>query len=455
MTRSRRDFLRTGCVTLGAAALGSVMERFGLVNALAAGPADYKALVCIYLDGGNDGNNMVVPRDGTGYAAYAAVRRTLAIPSSTLLPVTPSSLNMPFGLHPSLADVHGLWEEHRLAIVCNAGPLVQPITRAEYHAGAPRPYQLFSHSDQAQQWQTARADARIQSGWGGLIADRAGSYNGAIRFPMVTSVAGTVFFGQGAQTTPLAIAPAPMALTEVLALRGVDSTRRTALEELLAVDRDSRLIAAHHEATADTLDYGLALTSTPALSTAFPDTSLGRQLLQIARMIRLNQLEPRMGLRRQIFFAQLGEFDTHQFQAPVQTALLEQLAEAMKAFHDATVELQVDNDVTTFTLSDFGRTLEPSGTGTDHGWGNHLLVMGGAVRGGDFYGNAGPNGSLFPTLKLGGPDDTDTRGRWIPTTSVEEYAATLASWFGVADADLPRIFPLLGRFPTPDLGFVG
>lgn len=461
---SRRDFIRTGCVTLSAAAFSGAFERLGLVNALAhqsiGATDDYKALVCIYLNGGNDGNSTVVPAESSGYAAYLAARgNALAIPQTSLLNITPSGLGSRFGLHPSLVDIHPLFQQNRLAIVCNTGPLVQPLTQAQYRAGAARPYQLFSHSDQTQQWQTARADSRTQIGWGGLIADRASSLNEGIRFPTVTSVAGTTFFGQGAESAPLAIAPAPTPLTEVLVLNGFDRTpeaitRHTALTQLRSIDRRAILVAANQLATEQALEYSLAFTSNPTLQTTFPKTSLGNQLLQVARIIRLNQIEPRMGLRRQIFFCQIGDFDTHQGQLPRQAALLRQLGEAMKAFYDATIELQVSSKVTTFTLSDFGRTLEPSGSGTDHGWGNHLFVMGDAVRGGDFYGVAGPNGSMFPTLRLGGPDDTDTRGRWIPTTAVEQYAATLARWFGLTAADLQRVFPLLDRFPTPDLNFM-
>jgi len=164
-------------------------------------------------------------------------------------------------------------------------------------------------------------------------------------------------------------------------------------------------------------------------------------------------------LNRQIFFCQLGGFDTHQNQVNTQANLLTQLSQAVKAFHAATAELAVENQVTTFTLSDFGRTLQPAGSGgtvvgSDHAWGNHHFVVGGAVRGGDFFGGVGPNGTMFPTLQLGGPDDTDTRGRWIPTASVEQYAATLATWYGVAETDLPVVFPNIGRFPTANLGFM-
>jgi uncharacterized protein (DUF1501 family) len=195
------------------------------------------------------------------------------------------------------------------------------------------------------------------------------------------------------------------------------------------------------------------------LATVFPNTTLGNQLKQVAKVIKFNAGSPALGLNRQIFFCQLGGFDTHQNQVNSQANLLIQVSQAVKAFYDATIELGVEQQVTTFTLSDFGRTLQPAGTGvgvvgSDHAWGNHHFVIGGAVSGGDFYGMPGPNGTVFPVLQLGGPSDTDNRGRWIPTASVEQYAATLATWFGVRTADLPVVFPNIGRFASANLGFL-
>jgi uncharacterized protein (DUF1501 family) len=208
------------------------------------------------------------------------------------------------------------------------------------------------------------------------------------------------------------------------------------------------------------LDIGQMLNSDVTLATPFPATTLGNQLQQIAKVIKFNAMTPGLGLQRQIFFCQLGGFDTHQGQVNTQANLLTQVSNALAAFYNATVELGLAGQVTTFTLSDFGRTLQPAGSGagvvgTDHAWGNHHFVIGGAVRGGDFYGASGPNGSVFPVLQLSGPSDSDTRGRWIPTVAVEQYAATLASWFGVSAADLPLVFPNIGRFDGTNLGFMG
>jgi uncharacterized protein (DUF1501 family) len=467
MTITRREFLlQTGsCVgyALGAAAFVAGVQRFSLINAFAEG-LDYRALVCVFLAGGNDGNNVVVPIDTTGYDSYASVRTAsnLAIPRDSLLPITPAGGAGEFGLHPSLAGLHTLWGDGKLSVACNVGPLVQPINRQEYQSGAPRPYQLFSHSDQIAQWQTAIADRVGQTGWGGRTADRFESH--ASGYPMITALSGGIFT-RGQATTALSVAAAPTALDQVLVLSGFgtaadERARRSSMDVLRELDRDQALIAGASRTTQQALDIGQILNSDVSLATTFPNTTLGNQLLQVAKLIKFNSMSPELGLNRQIFFCQLGGFDTHQGQLGTQSTLLTQVGNAIAALYSATVELGLDEQVTTFTLSDFGRTLQPAGSGqntvgSDHAWGNHHFVVGGAVRGGDFYGVTGPNGSVFPELRLGGPSDTDTRGRWIPTVSVEQYAATLASWYGVSESDLPLVFPNIGRFSTTNLGFMG
>ena len=235
--------------------------------------------------------------------------------------------------------------------------------------------------------------------------------------------------------------------------------RRTAFDSLRALDQESSLVAATSRTTQQAVDIGRILNTDVSLATIFPNTTLGNQLKQVAKVIKFNAATPSLGLARQIFFCQLGGFDTHQNQVATQASLLQQVSQAVAAFYQSTVELGMDQQVTTFTLSDFGRTLQPAGTGSgvvgsDHAWGSHHFVVGGAVRGGDFFGVPGPNGSVFPVLQLNGPSDTDTRGRWIPTASVEQYAATLASWYGVGAADIPVVFPNIGRFSVSDLGFM-
>jgi uncharacterized protein (DUF1501 family) len=464
---TRREFLlQTGhaCLgyTLGAAAFVAGVDRFGLINAFAQG-TDYRALVCVFLAGGNDGNNLVVPTTTTEYDAYAAARAAsgLAIARDSLLPITPTGIGSSFGLHPSLAELQTLWNNRRLAVVCNVGPLVQPLSREDYLGGAPRPYQLFSHSDQIAQWQSAIADRVGQTGWGGRTADRFDVHPSG--FPTITALSGGLFT-RGQTSSALTIAPAPTALNQVLVLSGFGTTadevaRRTSLDFLRTLDTDHPLVASTSQTVSQALAIGSTLSSDVTLATVFPNTTLGNQLKQVAKVIKFNAGSPALGLNRQIFFCQLGGFDTHQNQVNSQANLLIQVSQAVKAFYDATIELGVEQQVTTFTLSDFGRTLQPAGTGvgvvgSDHAWGNHHFVIGGAVSGGDFYGMPGPNGTVFPVLQLGGPSDTDNRGRWIPTASVEQYAATLATWFGVRTADLPVVFPNIGRFASANLGFL-
>ena len=466
---SRREFLRrTGCGALGLAAFQAGVEKFGLVSALArpSGPSDYRALVCVFLDGGNDGSNTIIPTDTAGYAAYAAIRggSALAIPQSALLPVVPRSIGRPFGLNPAIPEIQSLWNQGKAAVVANVGPLVQPLTRSQYISGAPRPAALFSHSDQVALWQSPRADTTSQFGWGGRTGDFAAALNTGSTFPIVTSVAGQALFAFGQVTRPVALSPAPTPLDQVLVLSGFDGSpdaisRRNGLDYLRTLDKQWALVASAQATTQSGIDIGQALSTDPALATVFPDTRLGNQLKQVAKIIQLNLTGTQINLRRQIFFTKLGGFDTHQNQVDDHPALLAQFSAAVGAFYAATVELGVADRVTTFTLSDFGRTLQPSGSpatvGSDHGWGNHHFVIGGAVLGGDFYGVSGSNGTVFPTLQLAGPDDTDDRGRFIPTTAIEQYAATLAAWLGVAPGNLPTIFPLLSRFPPPTLGFLG
>lgn len=355
-----------------------------------------------------------------------------------------------------------LWSEQKLAMVCNVGPLVKPLTREQYlNKSVPRPYQLFSHSDQVAQWQTSIANAVGRSGWGGRTADVIGTHPSGV--PMITALSGGIFI-RGESTQPLSIAAAPTPLNQVLVLSGFgtsteDVARRNSMEYLRTTDRESTLVGAASDTTQRALDIGKSFNVDPTLTTVFPSTALGNQLKQVAKVIKLNQTSPTLGLNRQIFFCQLGGFDTHANQVNTQANLLRQLSQGMKAFYDATIELGVEPQVTTFTLSDFGRTLQPAGTGSgvvgsDHAWGNHHFVVGGGVRGGDFYGVPGLNGTVYPTLRLGGPDDTDNRGRWIPTGSVEQYAATLASWYGVSAENIPVVFPLIGNFATPNLGFM-
>lgn len=474
MSTSRRDFLRASACTLGGLALASTVESLGLVGAYAQAASDYRALVCIFLNGGNDGTNMIVPLDAE-FAQYTAVRGPsgLAFAQSALVPVNPPSHGRQYGLHPNLAPevanpsvankgLLDVWNAGRLAVVCNVGPLVEPLTRTTYLNGTgKRPLQLFSHSDQVNQWQSSVANAVSRTGWGGRLADRAAALNGSATFPQVVTIAGSSLFVTSATAFPLALndsnsslgAALPLTMTANSSGSGNPTdvpTRRAAFDALRALDADKILVKADADTRSSALRTKAQLDTAPNTDFAkIPNTTLGRQLEQVVRLVALRDT---LGVKRQIFFCQLGGFDTHSNQRTAgQDGLLLQLSQALRGFWETLGDLGMQNNVTTFTLSDFGRTFQASGSGaavgTDHGWGSHHFVMGGAVRGGNFYG-------AYPTLALGGPDDADTRGRWIPTTSVEQYAATLASWYGLSASDFPAVFPLLDRFPSPNLGFM-
>jgi len=471
MVMKRRDFLRSSACALGSVALASSIDTFGLVHALTPQAATgYKALVGVFLNGGNDGNNMFVSLDqyngpaGSTVEGYSNVRSAagLAIAQASLLPVSPVSGGS-YGFHPNMAEMQNLFNQGKLAVLCNNGPLVEPLTRTTYQNGAgKKPLQLFSHSDQVGLFQTAIANNVSQTGWAGRLADRTQGLNGAATFPSNVSIAGINLFLSGVDTRQLAVADSGTTLANVLQLimsgtTSEQASRLVAFNDLRTVDNEFKLVKAASDTRSSSIQTDNALSSVnPTLATVFPNTTLGRQLKQVALLIKACT-DPAAGInmKRQIFFTQLGGFDTHSAEIGGQGGLLTQVSQAISAFYAATVELGVQDNVTTFTMSDFGRTLQPAGTGlntvgTDHAWGNHHLIVGGSVLGHTLYGT-------YPTLRLGGPDDTDAanpRGRWIPTTSVEQYAATLATWYGLSTADLPAVFPLIGRFPTANLGFM-
>jgi len=450
-------------------AAATQLRHFGAVSVLAqkaveASPeVEYKALVCVFLAGGSDSNNVVIPNYTEGYNQYAAARAAqgLAIPRANLLPITPPSMGgQVYGLNPALPDISTLWGQGKVAVACNVGPLVRPITRAEYQSGAPRPYQLFSHSDQVEQFKTAISTAKAPTGWGGRLADRTAILNQGAAISMITSIAGTQVFNVGVSSSPLIIGPAPTPLNQVLTLTGYGTAsdelaRRAALDQIRTRDLDRTMIQATSVLTQQAVNVSLQLSQNPVLTVTFPVTTLGNQLAQVAKLMKFRT---QLNMSRQIFFVQLGGWDTHTNQIANQTSLLTQLNNALKAFYDETVAQGIASQVTTFTMSDFNRTFNPagsgSGAGSDHAWGGHHFIMGGAVNGGNFYGRPTSNGTFFPTLVNNGPDDAETRGRFIPTASVEQYAGTLAKWFGLPDADIPIAFPNAANFPTMDLGFM-
>jgi uncharacterized protein (DUF1501 family) len=412
---------------------------------------DFRALVCLFLNGGNDTNNVIVPRDTSAYNAYATARGALAVNRDTLLDINPlSGDGRSWGMHPSLASVRDLFVGGQMAVLANVGTLLYPTTREQYRAGTvPVPPQLFSHSDQSVQWQSSVADQAFQTGWGGRLADLTNAFNENNQISMNITLDGKNSFQVGRDIVQYAVrseGPLNLWWHDYDGDNSLEA-RLSAMRDVQGIEHENLMRTAFGQATDRAMEnsdlLGGILDAAAPLQTTFPDTDLGGQLGMIARLIGVRE---QLGLKRQVFFARLGGWDLHDSQVGAHEELLSELSDAMKAFHDATVELQVPNDVTTFTASDFGRTLVTNGDGSDHGWGSHHFVMGGAVRGGEFYGN-------MPDLSVGGPDDTNN-GRWIPTVSVDEYNATLAKWFGVSDSDLPVILPNIGRFAQPDLGFM-
>jgi uncharacterized protein (DUF1501 family) len=447
----RRNFLKG----LGAITAANTLPGLSLMNAYAQAANDYKALVCVFLYGGNDGNNMVVPVQAAEYSAYALGRGAgaggLALAQGSLVQLAQAG-GARFGLHANLAPLQQVWANGDMALLFNAGPLVQPVTRAQYRANrSTRPANLFSHDDQQEQMQTAIPNNQASIGWGGRLGDRVVALNAGSTVPMNISVGGNDVFLKG-QSVPAYSVPAG----GQFGLNGFNNTaqanaRRAALQQLFALDRQNDMVRSAADVISGAVNASTALNTvinnnaslaTPAFQNL--NTGLSRQLFTVAKMI---EGRTQLGLSRQVFFAQAGGYDNHQNQIADQGGRFNELGPALRAFYNAIVALGVQNQVTLFTLSDFGRTLRVNDGGSDHAWGNHHLIIGGAVQGGATYG-------AFPNQALGGPDDTDSDGRWIPTTAVDQYAATLAKWFGVPDADIPAVVPNIARFPARDLGFM-
>jgi len=445
MSANRRTFIK--CASLAAAGNVLGLRPFGALNALAQSATDYKALVCVFLFGGNDANNTLIPFDTTGYGNYASIRGDLALAQNTLLPLTPAPN---FALNPNLPDIQALFNSNNAAFVANVGTLIQPLTRTQYLAGQTAPTNLFSHPDQQLEWQNAAQSASTQTGWAGRIADSLGAtYNTGASIPMITSVAGDTLFCNGTATSPVSISPGNVGAASCS--EGSEcGARQASAQALLTLDTGVSLVQADDTITSNAYAYAKTLAdavqSITPLQTVFPaNNGLAAQLKQIAQII---QVRAALGVQRQIFFASLGNFDTHADQLALQSTLLAEISPALAAFYNATVELNVSSEVTTFTMSDFSRTFQPnSNNGSDHAWGSHHMVIGGAVKGGQIYGT-------YPTLALAGPDDSGSNGRWVPSTASSQYAATLAQWFGVPAADLPTILPSIGNFTNNNLGFV-
>lgn len=447
----RRCFLRHAGALAGTAALGQL----GVIAAHAAPASDYKAIVCIFLYGGNDANNTIVPLDAAGYANYAQTRSDLALPQSQLLPLATTDGSAPqYGLHPALPGLQSLWAAGNLAVVANVGTLVQPLTKAEYLlTTTTKPESLFSHIDQQHQWQASiSSTSSSSSGWGGRLSDALAALNVNSSVPPMISTGGNNLFVTGAASQALVIPTSGSFGLNGFSNNSADSARRSALEQLLNVDQSVNLTQAAQTIMSGALTSSAILnpiltTTDSTLSARFSGltSNFAQQLLAIAKVI---EARSSLGASRQVFLATLGSFDTHTNQLNQQQTLLAQLDAGLTAFHGAMADIGADPSVTSFTLSDFSRNFLPNtGGGTDHAWGSHPLVVGGAVKGGSIYGT-------MPTLELSGPDDASNLGRWIPTIAVDQFAATLATWFGADATMLASVLPNLSAFSPSTLGFI-
>jgi uncharacterized protein (DUF1501 family) len=460
MDNSRRKFLRRSAALTGAGLVGN-LSWLGAEVANAQSLSGYKALVCVFLYGGNDSNNTVVPI--TNYASYSLVRTAasnIQIPQAQLLPVTPKSApnaGQTFGLHPDLVELQPLYAQGKLAVICNAGTLLAPITKAQYQAGVSRPPNLFSHSDQQNQWQGIIRGVALKNGWGGRVSDKITAANAGAVVPTMISVSGASVFNFGQTTGPFVIPSAGGVSLSGTGTDAISMARIGGVQQLLTTSGSNQIVSGAAAVLQGALNSSSA--ANPILTAALPatiataftvggtllNTGIANQLKQVARLI---EARAALGIKRQFFFVSLGGFDNHSNLVTGQSALFNQLSPALSAFYNYTVAAGVESSVTTFTLSDFSRTFIGNGNaGTDHAWGAHQFVIGGAVKGGDFYGT-------YPNLAVKGPEDSGSNGAWLPTTSVDQIGGTLASWFGVAGVDLPYVFPNLSRFATPNLGFV-
>ena len=514
---SRRSFIRqAACAALGTAAITNTVRDLRLMNmamAQATPPSDYKALVCIFLSGGNDSNNWFIPTAPEDYAQYKLIRDApLAIPNTvagnlnTILPLVADNPDggRTYGVHPACPELKALFDAGKMAAVFNVGTLVYPLTKAQFSSNSvARPPQLFSHGDQVAQWQTSIPDREPVSGWGGRCADYLDAFNpkdanGASQLSLAISVAGSNTFEVGAIAQQYAVSPSSgvISLTSNIGPTVSQTNRQAAMNSLLGYDKAHINLVKQNYALAlsKSISTGASLSTamtatkmaaywnnaanfpkvtTPTSTTSFT-SSLMAQMKMVAKIIEAGQRSPTyagaagMGMKRQIFFCTVGGFDTHNNQTNnagqagfndtevvkgSHANLLAEISQSVNEFQKALVAIgatygdpDFEKRVTSFTASDFSRNFPTNSSGCDHGWGGHHMVVGGAVEGRKTYGK-------YPSIAVGGPDDTSS-GRWIPTTSVDQFAATMAKWFGIPQSEMGRVFPNLNRFNTPDLGFM-
>jgi uncharacterized protein (DUF1501 family) len=454
---SRRAFLkRSSMLAMAGSAAPWALNLAAMSQAAAATATDYKALVCVFLYGGNDYGNTLIPVDATRYAAYQGMRPTLAytqaqLAGTVLSPSVALAGGLQYALAPELAPIKPIFDSGRLGVMFNVGTLVQPTTKAQYTAGSvPLPPRLFSHNDQQSVWQASSPEGAT-SGWGGRMGDLFESGNGNAVFTCV-NVSGNAVYLSGKTATQYQVSVnGPVALNGVAKPLFGSTACSTALQNLVTASSTNLFENEYARIGARSLSAGGALSAAlaagPTINTPFPTPGtnpLADQLKLVARMISTADA---VGAKRQVFFVSMGGFDNHDGLATIHPGLLASVAQALAAFYAATQELKVDSQVTTFTASDFGRTLTAN-DGSDHGWGSMHFMLGGAVNGGRYYGTP-------PVVANNGPDDVG-QGRLLPTTSVDQYAATMGKWLGISDTDLLTVLPNLANWDPSqrDLAFV-
>ena len=449
----RRNFIKKMLgSTVGLSTASAALSSISLMNSALAQSSnrfeDYKALVCIFLHGGNDSFNMLIPRDNLDYQRYNNVRQNLAIPQSDLLNINPAS-STPYNLAVPdfMAPMQQLFNQGNLAFIANTGPLLQPVTKIQIQQNdSLLPSQLFSHNDQQKHWQTAWPEQQSLTGWAGRMADLIMDTQNPLS--MNLSINGTNLLQTGTNSLPYSLDANGVETFSALNPNENWNAERVAVFQQL-ISAEKHLLGQAHNAIYTRAQSNIdivanAINSVDSPAVNYPENQLADQLKMVATLASSQKL---LAQPRQIFFVSMGGFDTHDNQVTDQPRLLKNLSDALFAFNDDLNTRGLANNVTAFTMSDFGRTLTSNGDGTDHGWGGHQIIMGGAVKGGDIY------GAMPDDFTLNSSDDFGD-GRIIPTTSVDEYAATLAKWFGLSTSEINAVFPNLSRFEHSDLGFM-
>lgn len=445
-----------------------MLPGLSLLSQPAQATGGYKALVCIFLFGGNDANNMIIPTDMTGFNNYLSARQPqstggLALPGVGASGGILQLANVPYAFHPSMPELQALWAQGAVAALFNVGNLVEPIASVSAYKIASTgtiPVNLFSHADQQKQMQTTSLAGFPTTGWGGRMADQLAGAGGP-SLPVSISAAGNAIYLNGVSASSIAVPQSGTLSYNGFNGSAASNARLSALLSLFGAGADATFVSTLGGVQTDAINTAnlLApiLSGTSNLAANFPllsTSGLSQQLLQVSRLIQAATSGALSGITRQIYFVSLGGFDTHNNQIAIQGPLLANLSSSLAGFYNAMKQIGEDGNVTAFTLSDFARTLQPaSGDGSDHAWGSHHLIVGSAVKGSSAT-NPGTYGT-FPQLLLGGPNDVTQQGRWLPTSSTDQYAATLAKWFGLSTSQIGAALPNLANFSTADLGFMG